>query len=230
MIKKEYIRSVLDIFASSPFKPLGMHASKGGEAVRKLNEAVIAYCDGNAQRVEELSQEIDAIEHEADVLKQTIRSELSSSIMLPVHASDLLDFLKPQDSISDVAQEVSYWFTLREFNASDEVRQSLLDLMDKVLETVEVYEELVSTISELLEASFSKRDVEETLSLVIKVEEMEHQVDVAEKELMRKVFQQEDNIGGTGVYHLARLVDGIGDIADKAEHAADRLRTMVIRR
>jgi hypothetical protein len=230
MIKKEYIRSVLDIFASSPFKPLGMHASKGGDAVRKLNEALVAYCDGDTQRVEELNHEIDVIEHEADVLKQTIRSELSSSIMLPVHASDLLSFLKPQDSISDVTQEVSYWFTLRKFDASDEIRQGFLDLMQKTLETVEVYEKLVSTIGELLEASFSKRDVEETLSLVIKVEEMEHQVDVIEKELMKTVFQQEDIIGGVGVFHLARLVDGIGNIADKAEHAADRLRTMVLRR
>ncbi|WP_406660100.1 TIGR00153 family protein [Methanolobus sp. ZRKC3] len=230
MIKKEYIRSVLDIFAASPFKPLGMHANKGGEAVKALNEAVIAYCEGNSQRVSELNHDIDVIEHEADVLKQTIRSELSSSIMLPVHADDLLSFLKPQDSISDVAQEVSYWLTLREFNASDEVRQGFLGLMAKSLETVELYEELVATISELLETSFSKRDVEDTLALVVKVEEMEHQVDVVEKELMGKVFQQEDSIGGAGVYHLARLVDGIGDIADKTEHAADRLRTMVLRR
>jgi predicted phosphate transport protein (TIGR00153 family) len=216
-MKKEYIRSVLDIFAVSPFKPLGMHANKGVDAVRKLNEAVIAYCEGNTERVVEISHEIDIIEHEADVLKQTIRSELPSSIMLPVHASDLLDFLKPQDSISDVTQDVSFWFTLREFDASDEVRQGFLDLMQKTLETVELYVLLVSTISELLETSFSKKDVKETLSLVVKVEEMEHQVDLLEKELMNKVFQQEDTIGGAGVYHLSRLVDGMGDIADNTE-------------
>ena len=230
MIKKDYIRSVLDIFASSPFKPLGMHAGKGGDAVRKLNEAVVAFCEGDGRKVEEINHEIDVIEHEADVLKQTIRSELSSSIMLPVHAEDLLSFLKPQDSISDVTQDVSYWLTLRQFDASDEVRQGFLDLMKTTLETVELYEGLVATISELLETSFSKRDVQDTLALVMKVEEMEHQVDVVEKALMKKIFQQEDSIGGAGVFHLMRVAGGIGDIADKAEHAADRLRTMVLRR
>ncbi|WP_406656321.1 TIGR00153 family protein [Methanolobus sp. ZRKC2] len=230
MIKKEYIRSVLNIFASSPFKPLGMHANKGGEAVRKLGESVIAFCDGDMEKVERLNREIDVIEHEADVIKQTIRSELSSSIMLPVHANDLLNFLKPQDSISDDAQEVSYWLTLRKFEASEEIRKGFLELMTKTLDTVEIYENLVDTLSELLETSFSKKDVEETLALVVEVEEMEHQVDLVEKDLIKKVFNEEDELGGAGVYHLTQLITGIGDIADKAENAADRLRTMIMRR
>lgn len=230
MIKKEYIRSVLNIFASSPFKPLVMHANKGGDCARKLNESLLAFCDGDMEKVEELNREIDVIEHEADVIKQTIRSELSSSIMLPVHADDLLNFLKPQDSISDEAQEVAFWLTVRKFDAPPEIREGFIDLMEKTLLTVEMYEVLVSTLGELLETSFSKRDVEETLQFVTKVEEMEHHVDVIEKELMKTIFSNEDVIGALGVYHLARLVRGIGDIADKSEHAADRLRTMVLRR
>ncbi|WP_094226658.1 TIGR00153 family protein [Methanolobus psychrotolerans] len=230
MIKKEYIRSVLNIFASSPFKPLVMHANKGGDCVRKLNESLLAFCDGDMEKVEALNHEIDVIEHEADVIKQTIRSELSSSIMLPVHVIDLLNFLKPQDSISDDAQEVSFWLTVRKFEAPDDIRDGFRELMAKTLETVELYEDLVSTLGELLETSFSKRDVEDTLHLVVKVEEMEHQVDVIEKDLTKMIFRNEDTIGALGVYHLARLVRSIGDIADKSEHAADRLRTMILRR
>ncbi len=230
MIRKDYIRSVLNIFASSPFKPLVMHASKGAECVRKLNESISAFCEGNMEKVELICHEVDLIEHEADVIKQTIRSELSSSIMLPVNSNDLLNFLKPQDSISDDAQDVAFWLTLRKFDASDEIRDELKEFMAKTLETVEMYEVLVSTLGELLETSFSKRDVDETLKLVVKVEEMEHQVDIIEKELLKKIFASEDGINLLGVYHLSKLVIGIGDIADKSEHAADRLRTMIFRR
>jgi hypothetical protein len=150
--------------------------------------------------------------------------------MLPVHANDLLNFLKPQDSISDDSQEVAFWLTVRKFEAPDEIRDGFCKLMKKTLETVELYEGLVATLGELLETSFSKRDVEDTLVLVTKVEEMEHQVDIIEKALIKQIFSNEDAIGSLGVYHLSRLVRGIGDIADKAEHAADRLRTMVLRR
>lgn len=230
MIKKEYIRSVLNIFASSPFKPLVMHANKGGDCVRKLNESMEAYCMGDMEKVESLSHEIDVIEHEADMIKQTIRSELSSSIMLPVNANDLLNFLKPQDSISDVAQEVAFWLTVRECSAPEDIRENFREMIAKTLETVELYEDLVSTLGELLETSFSKRDVEDTLLMVEKVEEMEHQVDVIEKDLIKLIFKNENTIGPLGVYHLSRLTRGIGNIADKAEHSADRLRTMILRR
>ncbi|MDY0386988.1 MAG: TIGR00153 family protein [Methanolobus sp.] len=230
MKKREYIRSVLNIFGSSPFKPLVMHANKGGDCARKLNESLLAFCDGDMDKVEGLSREIDVIEHEADVIKQTIRSELSSSIMLPVNADDLLNFLKPQDSISDDTQEVAFWLTLRKFEATPEIRKGFIELMEKTLQTVEMYEALVSTLGELLGSSFSKRDVEDTLQFVTKVEEMEHQVDIIEKKLTRTIFNNEDVIGALGVYHLSRVVRGIGDIADRSEHAADRLRTMVLRR
>ena len=230
MIKREYIRSVLDVFGKSPFRPLHMHAHKGLEAVQKLSEAVDAYCAGDMKRVEELSVEIDLIEHEADVIKQTIRSELSSSMMLPVNANDLLNFLKPQDSISDDAQRIGYWLTLRECELPDSLVEGFKELMAKAVSTVEMYESLVDMLSELLETSFSKKEVTEALAIVPQVEELEHEVDVIETRLVKEIFSLEDTLGGAGVYHLTELVKSIGDIADKSEYAADLLRTMIIRR
>jgi predicted phosphate transport protein (TIGR00153 family) len=229
-MKREYIRSVLNIFAKSPFRPLVMHANKGGEAVRKLNEALQAYFAGDMEHVRELSRDIDTIEHEADVIKQTIRSQLSSSIMLPVNANDLLNFLKPQDSIPDNAQEVAYWLTFRQCDAPDVIKNGLLELMSRSLETVEKYETVVDKLSELLETSFSKKEVKETLAIVPEVEELEHQVDVIESNMLKMIFDHEDELGGSGVYYLVELVKGIGNVADASEHAADRLRTMILRR
>ena len=230
MKKLEYIRSVLNVFAKSPFKPLAMHASKGTETVLKLSEAMDAYCKGDMGRVVVLSEEIDIIEHEADVIKQTIRSQLSSSIMLPVNAEDLLNFLKPQDSIPDVAQDVAYWLTLQHQEIPDEIKSGLLEIMGKTVETAQMYETLVGTLSDLLETSFSKKEVEEALSIVPRVEELEHEVDIIEKRLVRLLFKKQDQLGGTGVYHLTELTFTLGEIADKAENASDRLRTMILRR
>ena len=134
-MKREYIRSVLNVFARSPFKPLYLHASKGVETVRKLDQAVNAYCT-NMPLVEELSHEIDNIEHEADIIKQTIRGQLSSSIMLPVNAEDLLNFLKPQDSIADVAQEAAYMLTLRQCDMPEGIKDQICQLSAETLKTV----------------------------------------------------------------------------------------------
>jgi len=230
LTKREYIRSVLNIFAKSPFRPLHMHAIKAGDAVRKLNEEISAYFACDMATVIKLNNEIDALEHEADVIKQTIRSELSSSIMLPVHADDLLNFLKPQDSISDECQDAAYWLTLRNCNVPKEIEEGFRELMSRTLETVEMYELLVNTLSELLESSFGKKDVHDTLELVTKVEEMEHRVDIIEKNLMKKIFEKGDLLGDGDVYYFVELAKNIGRIADRTESAADRLRTMILRR
>ncbi len=72
--------------------------------------------------------------------------------------------------------------------------------------------------------------MEETLELVAKVEEMEHQVDIVEKQLMKKIFEKEELLGGGGIYFFLELAKNIGRIADRTESAADRLRAMVLRR
>ena len=229
MKKMEYIRSVLDVFARSPFKPLYLHASKGVETVKILDQAVNAYCT-NQPLIDELSLQIDNIEHEADIIKQTIRTQLSSSIMLPVKAEDLLNFLKPQDSIADVAQEAAFMLTLRPCDMPEPIRVKLCELSALTLETVQKYEELVDSLSEILETSFSKREIDESLVLVPTIEEMEHRVDLIEKDLLKEIYANEKEIGAVGVLHLIELVRTIADIADKTEHAADRLRTMILRR
>lgn len=230
MKRFDYIRTVLDVFATSPFKPIAMHASKGVEATHAVQKAYEAYCEGNMDAVIEYSRQIDSIEHEADVIKQTIRSEISSSIMLPVKAEDLFNFLKPQDSIADVAQEVGFWMTLRMCEVPQDLKEEFEKLVEKTVETVDTYELLVGELGDLLESSFGKKDVKEALALVPRVEELEHEVDIIEKDLMVKIFNSEDELGGAAVYHLTELVKLTGDIADKAEHAADRLRTMILRR
>ena len=55
-------------------------------------------------------------------------------------------------------------------------------------------------------------------------------MDVLETALLKKIFEYEDVLGGAGVCHLMGLVERIGGIADKSASAADRLRTMILRR
>jgi hypothetical protein len=47
---------------------------------------------------------------------------------------------------------------------------------------------------------------------------------------MKQIFEKEELLGGGGVYFFLELSKNIGRIADRTESAADRLRTMVLRR
>jgi predicted phosphate transport protein (TIGR00153 family) len=228
---KDYIRSVLDVVAESPFVPLEAHAKKGVLAVEKLAEAMEAYCEGNYAILEERTEEIDKLEHEADKLKQKIRTGIPSSVRLPVNKKDLLSFLKQQDSIADYAQAAAYWMTLRPCkNIPDKIKEGFLELMGTSLKTARLYDELVGKLYKLLATSFSKEEIKETMTIIPEVEKLEHDVDVLETALLKEIFEHEDTIGGAGVCHLMGLVERIGGIADKSASAADRLITMIYRR
>lgn len=228
---KDYIRSVFDVVAESPFLPLEAHAKKGVLAVEKLNETMEAYCAGDMALVEELTAEIDRLEHEADIIKQKIRAGVPASVKLPVDKKDLLSFLKQQDSIADFAQTSAYWMTLRPCkDLPEDVKEGFLELTATTLKTVKMYDEVIDELYKLLATSFSKEEVKETLALVPEVEKLEHEVDVLETALLKKIFEGEEFIGGAGVCHLIGLVSRIGTIADKSANSADRLRTMILRR
>lgn len=228
---KDYIRSVLDVVTESPFVPLEAHAKKGVLAVEKLAEAMDAYCSGNQALLEERTNEIDELEHDADKLKQKIRAGIPSSVKLPVDKKDLLSFLKQQDSIADFAQASAYWMTLRPCkNVPEEVKNGFLELMGTSLKATRKYDELAGEIYKLLATSFSKEEIKETMDIIPEVEKLEHDVDVLETALLKKIFENEEAIGGAGVCHLMGLVERVGGIADKSASSADRLRSMILRR
>jgi predicted phosphate transport protein (TIGR00153 family) len=154
--------SVLDVVAESPFGPLGEHAKKGVLAVEKLAEAMGAYCAGNQALVEERTNEIDKLEHEADKLKQKVRANIPTSVKLPVNKKNLLSFLKQQDSIADFAQTSAYWMTLRPGkNLPKEVNEGFLELMATSPKVARKYDELADELYKLLATSFSKEEIKE---------------------------------------------------------------------
>jgi Phosphate transport regulator (distant homolog of PhoU) len=58
---------------------------------------------------------------------------------------------------------------------------------------------------------------------------MEYEVDVFEIKVLKTIFKHENDISGAGIYHLVRLVDNIGDVADKTANAADIMRRTLLK-
>ncbi|MDD4331214.1 MAG: DUF47 family protein, partial [Methanosarcinaceae archaeon] len=87
-----------------------------------------------------------------------------------------------------------------------------------------------SVAAEFCKKFFGAINVRQTLALVSQVEKLEHEVDLIESELLKKIFANEQTFGGAGVCHLTDLVEKIGEVADRAAIAADSLRAMLLRR
>ncbi|MCQ1535626.1 TIGR00153 family protein [Methanosarcina sp. KYL-1] len=227
----KYERSVIQVFGRPPFLPLEEHAKKAVISAGMLKKTVRAYLDGDMEKVELMAAELGKIEEEADYIKQTIRSGLTSSVKLPVDPKLLLNFLSEQDIIINDARNAAYWMKLREYRElPPEIRGGFLELSEKTEETVKKYYTLIEKLYKLVTLSFSKKQIVEAFEIVPDIEKLEHDTDKIESRLHKQIFRNQETLRGAGVCHLTELVEKIGDLADRSVSSADALKTMVIRR
>ncbi|MDL2261253.1 TIGR00153 family protein [Methanimicrococcus sp. OttesenSCG-928-J09] len=226
-----YMRSILNIFVDSPMDALEDHSKKVIESVDKLSEMLDFYLEGSCGKADELCQVIDDLEHDADKMKQQFQVVLPNSVVIQLDTNDLLSFLKAQDGIANIAQNGAHWMTLRSSDdIPEEIKNELRDLMKMSLKCIRGYEKVMKSLERVEATSYSKFEIQKLVEQIPEIEKQEYEVDVFEIKVLKTIFSYENEIGGAAVYHLARLVDNIGDIADQTARSVDIMRKILIKK
>ena len=224
------MRSILNIFVDSPLNELEKHAEKVIEATVCLSEMLDAYLEGDDIKTEILCQKINNLEHEADKMKQQFQVVLPNSVVTKLDTAHLITFLKLQDGVANLAQDAAHWMTLRSgADLPEDIRTDLCELMEMTMKCIHKYEEIVKGLDKIEATSYSKVEIHRLVDQIPEVERMEYEVDVFEIKVLKTIFEKENEISGAGIYHLSRLVRSIGDVADKAAHAADVMRITLLK-
>jgi predicted phosphate transport protein (TIGR00153 family) len=223
-------RTIMNLFAKSPFKPLNEHAEKVRLTVLKMDEDMRAYVEGDAAKVDELYREISSLEHDADKVKQYIRENLPSTVLMPVDRTDILSFLKQQDDVANSAEFVAQMLTMKLVKMPQDVKNAILKLEESVLLTVEEHVLAANKIITMLDTAFSSGQVHEVQEIINKVDYQKHKADVLRLEAMKLIYAHEKELGSVGVYHLIEIVKELGWVAEHAESSSNRLRLMTARR
>lgn len=223
-------RTIMNLFAKSPFKPLNEHANKVKQTVLKMDDDIKAYVDGDTAKVEELYHEISSMEHEADKVKHYIRENLPSTVLMPVDRTDILSFLKQQDDIANSAEFVAQLLTMKMVRMPLEVKDAILKLEISVLSTVDEHVSAANKIITMLDTAFSSGKVNEVQDIIDKVDTQKHEADVLQLNAMRMIYDHEKELGPVGVYHLMEIVKELGWVAEHAESSSNRLRLITARR
>lgn len=229
-MSKHFRAPIFDTFRKeSPFDGLAKHAAKVKECLASLDQTVDAFVAGDEARTTELAKEVSRLEFEADEIKSNIRNHLPPNVRMPVEKPLFLQALSEQDGILDEAEDAAIWMSMRVHGVPDAIGTGLKELLAKVAETVDAYEEAVSNIDDLVHTGFVKREREEEKQIIHRVHELEHQTDVLSRKLSAKLLTPaaEKELGAITVYHLLKLTLQISKIADHAENAGDRLRAML---
>ena len=224
------MRTIQDLFGTSPFGPLVEHTRRVHRTVELIRPLLEAYLAEDWARCEELHDEISRREHEADVQKNEIREKLPKSLFLPVDRGDVLHYLKEQDAIADAVEDLAVMLTLRAIQTPEDLKPRILEFADQVILTSEELGEAASELGDLFEASFGGPEVEKVMEMVKDVNDQEWEADKQQRRVTRSLLEHEDGLDAVEVMLWMRILEVLGRVANHAENTGDLLRMMMARR
>lgn len=215
-----------NLFGRSPVKPMQEHMRASVNTARAIVPLVKAMVEGDAQGIHECRQEIDRLEHDADRIKNEIRSKLPARMMLALERRDMLEILDAQDSIADTAQDVAEMADQRTMTVPAPLQGTLTELARQVVAACEQAEKIINELDELVETGFRGREVQRVEGMIAELAHLETETDRLEERAARAVFQMEDELGVSAIFwwHMVRW---IADMADQAERVGNRLRLLI---
>ncbi|MFH1975365.1 MAG: TIGR00153 family protein [Pseudomonadota bacterium] len=213
------------LFMSSPFDGLQEHSEKVKECAWAFQQAVECHVENKCKSFEELRQEVIRLEKEADMIKRRIRGHLPKGTMLPVDKFQLFMFLREQDAVLDAVEDVLDWISYRvEPGIPAELSKDFFLLVDSTIDPIEELSKMVAEARKYFE-SFSDKQREVVKEIIRNLRHQEHEADKIEHMLKQKIFNME--MDPVTVFHMIRLTEIIGSVADHAENAGDMMRAMI---
>jgi len=215
----------LSMFITSPFDGLLEHAEKVKECAWAFPQAIEGSLSKNCVIFEEFRQAVVTLEREADDIKRQIRGHLPKGTMMPIDKFQLFRYLKEQDTVLDRAEDALDWISYRpEPVIPEELKKDFLLLIDANIEPIEEMSRMVLEAKRYFE-TFNETQRNLVKEIIRSLRRKEHEADQVEHRLKRRIF--EVNLEPVSVFHLIRLVEIIGSIADHVENAGDMMRAMI---
>jgi predicted phosphate transport protein (TIGR00153 family) len=219
--------SFFSLFYESPFKKLKDHADKVRECAWMFKRAVECYVEQDCEEFDKLTEDVAKLESQADWLKRNLRNHLPRGLLMPVDKFVLVDCLREQDHVLDNVEAALYWLSFKpEGGIAEELIGDFLHLVDAVIPCIERLPDMAEQAMVYFKSS-TEENRDKLKSTIRDIHQAEKEADHLEYELKRQAFVVlKDPVD---LFHFIRLVEVIANIADDAQNASDRMRTMIAR-
>jgi predicted phosphate transport protein (TIGR00153 family) len=214
-------------FAPSPFKKLHAHSIKVHDCVKLLRPLTNALLAEEYDKIEQLHNEMSRMEHEADILKNELRDEISKLHFLSVGKHELSEFLSYLDDVADEAEDFAVILTLRNTKLPAVLQEHFLAFVEQIIKVSEMLLLLAEKLSTLADAAFGGKEAEEMLETIEKIGEEEWKADRMERKFARTFYGMEDEMDPVTVMFLDKYCLALSKIANAAEKTAKYLRLVI---
>ncbi|WP_193162158.1 TIGR00153 family protein [Microbulbifer hainanensis] len=223
------LTNIANLFGRSPIKPIKEHMAKAHEASAGLVDFFAALMEGDLSAAETAQKHISACENRADDIKRDLRLHLPDSLFMPVSRSDLLELLHAQDEVANTAQDIAGLAIGRKMQIPAPLQAMMTTFVDSAVATSAQALRAINELDELLESGFAGREVDIAQRMTEELDELERKSDKLEVEIRAALFKIEKDLPPVDVMFLYRIIEWIGDLADRAHSVGNRLQLLLAR-
>lgn len=220
-------KSILDMFARSPMRPLQHHMQQAHACVALLIPFYQAASHGDWAQAEQVFEEIRAVEHQADELKTDFCVHLPKNLFLPVSRGDLLVLLSIQESLANIARDISGIMLGRRMMLPASMVNHFENYLKRSIDASKQAMDSIGELDELLETGFRGKEVDLVENMLAKLNAIEHETDEMQVSLRQQLFALEDTLKPVDVVFLYKIIERVGGLADKAQQAGYQLQLLL---
>ena len=217
------------VFGRSPIGPIQKHITKAHECAMELEPFFIAAFDDDWKQAELIQQKIVQLEHEADDMKRSVRLSLPNSLFLPVPRTDLLEIVTVQDKVANRAKDIAGIVLGRHMVIPPEIRTAFLNYLKRSIATSAQALRAMDELDELVETGFKGREVNLVEQLIDELDRIESETDEHQVEVRKILFRLEKDLPPVDVVFLYKIIDWVGDLADRASRVGSYLQLLLAR-
>lgn len=215
------------LFGDSPITPIKRHMEvvfATAEALRPFCDALLAhdYATANQVRVR-----ICALEQEADDIKKDIRLHLPTGVLRSISRNDLLELVRAQDKIANGIRDLSGLACGRSMRIPTQLAPELRLCVSQAIIAVNALNETLGQLDTLAATGFIQSRTRTIEAGTDSVDDAERLSDQYENSLRSRLFELEDGIDPVDVMFLYQLIDLLGEVADRSQIVADRIRIIL---
>lgn len=212
------------LLRKSPFKPIQEHMRAVFLCICTLPPLFEALFDQDNDKVIEHAEQIGKLETEADKIKSSFRSNMPTTLLMPVDREDLLNLISDQDRLSDICEEIGKILSYRTMEVPSELKPLIDELLEGTVEVSGEAKKMIEELDELVEVGFSRgKEVEKVNEIIAGVRKSEHNLDTILNRTRQALFRIEKDLNPVDVIFWYRIIELIGDISNQAENIGDRL-------
>lgn len=223
------MNSIFNMFGPSPIRPLEQHMHKVHTCAKLLRPFFDAVISDDWNKAQDLHSQISNLEKEADEMKKDLRLHLPSGLFLPVPRTDLLSLLHYQDKIANKAKDIAGLIIGRKMALPDTIKPLMPNFVHLCVEASRQACKAINELDELLESGFTGNEVKIVEEMIVKLDDIEHQSDQALATIRDEIFALENALPPVHAVFLYKVVEWIGELADRAQTVGGRLQILLAR-